>query len=216
MNTPKFIAHRGYARHYPENTLIGIEAAMTAGAKFIEIDVQLTADRIPVLFHDDDLYRVTGETGNINEIDYAELKRFRAAEITKFNDRYPNERIPSLAEFVELTHQWPDVTSFVEIKTESLERFGIENVAHIVMNTLSPNKSRCIPISYSDAVLRCARNSGASAIGWILKDYDNKSQDIASNLLPDYLFCNYKKLPPPPTALWSGPWSCRPPAPQRE
>ena len=38
------IAHRGYPAHYPENTLIGLEAAIKAGAERIEFDIQLSAD----------------------------------------------------------------------------------------------------------------------------------------------------------------------------
>ena len=49
MRIPELVAHRGYPQHYPENTLIGIEAAITAGARFIDVDVQLSADRVPVL-----------------------------------------------------------------------------------------------------------------------------------------------------------------------
>ena len=95
---------------------------------------------------------------------------------------------------------------FVEIKTESLEKFGIEFVAQAVMNTISPLDDRCVPISYSDAVLQHARISGATAIGWVIKEYDDRSLYIARNLSPQYLFCNYKKLPPAPANLWSGPW----------
>ena len=52
MDIPELVAHRGYALHYPENTLIGIEAAIRAGARYVEVDVQLSADKVPVLFHD--------------------------------------------------------------------------------------------------------------------------------------------------------------------
>ena len=48
----RLIAHRGYAGQYPGNTLPAIESALAAGVRHIELDLQLTADRIPVLFHD--------------------------------------------------------------------------------------------------------------------------------------------------------------------
>lgn len=206
MIIPKFIAHRGYTRHYPENTLIGIEAALIAGARFIEVDVQFTADLIPVLFHDTDLYRVTGRAGNINEMGFVQLQAYKAGEPARLKDQYANEHIPSLKEFIELMLRWPDARTFVEIKTESAEKFGTENVTRIVMEAISPLKEHCIPISYDESVLRMARESGAAGIGWILKKYDDTSLHTAQKLLPDYLFCNFKKLPPAPAALWSGPW----------
>jgi glycerophosphoryl diester phosphodiesterase len=206
MTIPEFIAHRGYTRHYPENTLIGIEAALIAGARFIEIDVQFTADLIPVLFHDTDLYRVTGRTGKINEMEFGQLQDYKASETARLKDQYRNEHIPSLMEFVELMRRWPDARSFVEIKTESAEKFGTENVTRIVMEAISPLRENCIPISYDESMLRMARGSGAANIGWIIKAYDDTSLHTAQELLPDFLFCNIKKLPPATAALWPGPW----------
>ena len=153
MIIPKFIAHRGYTRHYPENTLIGIEAALIAGARFIEIDIQFTADLIPVLFHDTNLSRVTGRDGNINEMEFVQLQDYKAGETARLNDQYQNEHIPSLMEFVELMRRWPEVRTFVEIKTESAEKFGTENVTRIVMEAISPLKGNCIPISYRSCIL---------------------------------------------------------------
>ena len=49
---PQLVAHRGYSSQYPENTLLAIEQAFIAGACFVECDVQLTQDGVPVLLHD--------------------------------------------------------------------------------------------------------------------------------------------------------------------
>ena len=48
MNADVLIAHRGWQRRYPENTLAAIEGAITAGALHIEIDVQLSRDGVPM------------------------------------------------------------------------------------------------------------------------------------------------------------------------
>jgi glycerophosphoryl diester phosphodiesterase len=206
MIKPQFIAHRGYTRHYPENTLIGIEAALNTGARYIEIDVQLTSDHVPVLFHDDDLYRITGQHGNINDTGFMQAKNLVAGEPGRFGRHYQNVPVASLAELVDLLHRWPDARAFVEIKTESLDRFGIDKVTQIILEAISPLEDRCIPISYNDVAIQYARESGAHEIGWIIKTYDEKSNNTAKNLLPDYLFCNYTKLPSPPALLWPGPW----------
>ena len=45
-------AHRGSSGTAPENTISSIEEAIRIGAKFIEIDVQLTKDKHPIVYHD--------------------------------------------------------------------------------------------------------------------------------------------------------------------
>src|SRR4029453_8944108 len=48
-------AHRGASPPHPENTLASFEAALEAGADVVELDVRLTADRVPVVLHDPDV-----------------------------------------------------------------------------------------------------------------------------------------------------------------
>ncbi len=72
-NTP--IAHRGLhnlAEGFPENSL---EAAISQGFA-IEIDLQLSHDGIPVVFHDYKLDRVTDEVGLISDRSAAELEKY--------------------------------------------------------------------------------------------------------------------------------------------
>ena len=67
MDRLPLIAHRGYPAYYPENTLVGLEAALKAGADFLEFDVQLSADRVPLLLHDENLKRTTGFNGLVTD-----------------------------------------------------------------------------------------------------------------------------------------------------
>jgi glycerophosphoryl diester phosphodiesterase len=207
MISPIFIAHRGFALHYPENTLVAVESALKAGARYIEIDIQLTADLVPVLFHDPDLQRITGNTGCIHDISFEHLKSYRACEPERFGELYKDIPILSLADYVTLMESWPEAGTFVEIKTHSLERFGIQEVIPVIMETLTPMMDRCILISYNEAALRFARKSGTKKIGWVLTTYDEASGRVAASLKPDYLICNYVKIPQSPTPLWTGPWS---------
>ena len=54
------VAHRGASDVAPENTMAAVESALHAGVDAIEIDVQRTADGVPVLVHDDTWLRTTG------------------------------------------------------------------------------------------------------------------------------------------------------------
>lgn len=60
---PAVIAHRGYSSLFPENTLASFAGAIDIGVDYIELDVQLTKDGQVVVFHDDDLKRITGTEG---------------------------------------------------------------------------------------------------------------------------------------------------------
>jgi len=54
------IAHRGYSGRYPENTLLAYEAAYQHGARYMELDLQLSSDCVPILHHDVSLKRMSG------------------------------------------------------------------------------------------------------------------------------------------------------------
>ena len=58
-NLPSIIGHRGAYSSAPENTLIAIRKAAQLGAKWVEIDVRLSSDKVPVIFHDDEVNRTT-------------------------------------------------------------------------------------------------------------------------------------------------------------
>ena len=57
---PLVMGHRGALAHAPENTLASLARAADEGADWVEFDVMLTVDDVPVLFHDDKLARTTG------------------------------------------------------------------------------------------------------------------------------------------------------------
>jgi glycerophosphoryl diester phosphodiesterase len=57
--------HRGAAALAPENTVAGLRAAAAAGLRWVEVDVQLTADREPIVIHDFTLDRTTDGRGRV-------------------------------------------------------------------------------------------------------------------------------------------------------
>lgn len=72
---PQWQAHRGYwVEGQQENTLGAFRAAARRGLKMVELDVQLSRDGIPVVFHDDDLKRLAGRDGKVIDFDAADLK----------------------------------------------------------------------------------------------------------------------------------------------
>ena len=75
---PVIIAHRGYRKRYPENTLAAFAAAFDAGARMVELDVTLTKDRRVVVLHDDTLDRTTDGRGQVRGFTLDELKQLDA------------------------------------------------------------------------------------------------------------------------------------------
>ena len=195
MIIPQLVAHRGYPRHYPENTLVGIEAAIAAGAHFVEVDVQISRDRVPVLFHDRGLRRVCGVDGRIRDFRYDELWALRASEPGRFGDRFNDVHIPSLAELGHLLRRNPDVTAFIELKRSSLEHFGIESMLALVQRSLKPALAQCVLISYSLPALRAAREAGWPRTGVVIDRWKEHEQELITDIHPQFLFCDADGLP---------------------
>jgi glycerophosphoryl diester phosphodiesterase len=96
MKIPAIIGHRGARSNAPENTLAGLRRAHDEGASWVEFDVKLTRDGIPVLIHDETLERTTDGRGAVRDLTLAELDRVDAGCPAVFGDRFRGERIPTL------------------------------------------------------------------------------------------------------------------------
>ena len=203
---PALMAHRGYTARYPENSLEGIEAALQAGARLIEFDTHMSADEVPVLFHDAELQRTTGAEGCIFDKSLTELQRLEANECHRLGEAFSGVRIPTLQAFVQLLAKWPDATAFVELKRASLQHFGIDRFVQRTLEVLHPVRQRSVIISFSREALIEARAQGAGSIGWILEGWDEQIRRTADELAPDYIFCNHTRIHPDSAMLWPGPW----------
>ncbi|XP_012058339.1 PREDICTED: glycerophosphodiester phosphodiesterase 1 [Atta cephalotes] len=70
----RVVAHRGGGYDYPENSLLAFRNCIKKGCNAVELDLRLTKDNIPILFHDPTIERVTGRTGMISEMTWEELR----------------------------------------------------------------------------------------------------------------------------------------------
>jgi glycerophosphoryl diester phosphodiesterase len=119
---PAIIAHRGNAVEFPENTLPALESAVQLGIRYVEFDVQLTGDHVPVVFHDADLARVAGRSESVHDLTWPTLSEISVGEVERLGQRHALVRPPSLAQAVEAIAGWAGVTAFVEIKRASIRR----------------------------------------------------------------------------------------------
>lgn len=103
-----YFAHRGLHDNRtdaPENSMKAFRKAVNAGYG-IELDVQLTKDRVPVVFHDETLKRACGAAGKVRDYTYEELQQFVLFQ--------SGERIPKFSDFLNLVDG--KVPLIIEIK----------------------------------------------------------------------------------------------------
>ena len=118
------VAHRGLwsPDGPPENSLAAFQAACVAGYG-VELDIQLSADGEAMVFHDDDLARMTGVPGRLSDRTTAELAELRL--------KGTDERIPTLAETLALVGRRAMV--HVELKTPYGHVGPLEQRAHEIL-----------------------------------------------------------------------------------
>lgn len=113
---PTALAHRGANQLAPENTLSAFRLASSHHASWIELDLMLSRDHIPVIFHDDRLERVTDGQGFVADHSLVELK---ALNVKALDVTIPLDKIPTLVEFLEFLST-TDLGVNLEIKANQL------------------------------------------------------------------------------------------------
>lgn len=96
---PKIIGHRGAKAYAPENTLASIHAAADLGVEWVEVDVKLTKDGVPIIFHDEELSRCTNGSGLVAETDFKTIQELDAG--SWFAESFMDEKIPTLEEMLD-------------------------------------------------------------------------------------------------------------------
>ncbi|WP_405897228.1 glycerophosphodiester phosphodiesterase family protein [Streptomyces sp. NBC_00727] len=135
---PRVYAHRGASAYAPENTLVAVDRADALGFDWVENDVQLTRDGVPVVMHDTGLKRTTNAEEVFPDRAPWAVKDFTAAEISRldagswFGARYAGTRVPTLRQFLRrLGHNRQNL--LLEIKSPGTYP-GIERVTLKVLN----------------------------------------------------------------------------------
>lgn len=155
MAKPIICGHRGVAVRAPENTLVGLELAAAMGLAMVEVDVRLTRDGAPVLFHDAGLGRTAPGRGTIRDLRWSELEKLDAGRW--FGPEFAGEGIPTLAEA--LAALGPRLGINLELKTdgetgperiEALVKTVLDSVTHARM------EERCVVTSFDRVAVRLA------------------------------------------------------------
>ncbi len=165
----EIIAHRGFSSIAPENTLAAFELAIARKANSIEFDIQLSADSVPVIFHDSTLDRITGVSGKVREQNLSQLQTLNAGKW--FGDEFSDEKIPTLKEALGILK---NVDKFLYFDVKPHCEWSDAEVADFV-NTLNERgiKEKCVITSFSDKFLEQVRRvDGDLAIGQIVANLE--------------------------------------------
>lgn len=201
---PVLVAHRGYMRRYPENTLPALEAAMDAGACWVEFDIQMCRDGEFVVLHDDNFARTAAVDRSVFDVD-SETIDLSVHEPQRFADRFAPTAVATLTAVLSLLGRHPAARAMVEIKQESIEHWGLDTVLEKLLGPLQARQPQCALIAYNRRALEWFRQRTSVPVGWILRAYDDSHRIQAESLRPDFLICNQTRIPGE-ARPWPGPW----------
>ncbi|MBF0430217.1 MAG: hypothetical protein HQK83_02985 [Fibrobacteria bacterium] len=163
MSLPVIVSHRGAKRETPENTASAFNKALTYPINGIELDVQLTRDKIPVIYHDRTIWKVTRKRDRIKDYTYEELLN---KDFGKWYDTsFTGEKILTLQETLDLLFDKTDL--YVEIKSRGWDRnMGTSEILTRITTSLlrgaldnqQGNKRKIHILSFDKKVLELAHS----------------------------------------------------------
>jgi glycerophosphoryl diester phosphodiesterase len=152
------LAHRGlHDTEVPENSLAAFEAAAAAGYG-VELDVQLSADGVPVVFHDLSLARLTGDARDLEAVPAAGLAALRLGDTS--------EHIPTLAEVLAALS---DAPVMIEVKQRRLRAGRLERA---VAEVASAHDGPWCMASFNPASVRFFRRHLPDAVRVLTATHD--------------------------------------------
>ena len=202
----QIVGHRGWPARFPENTLPGLVAAAQSGAQAVELDVQLTRDKVCVVLHDPDLVRVAGDKRCINELALAELAGISVHEQGRLGGVHQPTPIATLEQVCQALAK-ENVSLFIELKKESLAIASEQEFVRLALEQSVAAKRQRVMISFSETMVSIAKTEYGQKTGWVLSNYTVEQLTLLATLSPDVAIIDYKKIPPDTKVLPEGDWS---------
>ena len=187
LKLPKLIGHRGVKDLCPENTLESILKAFDLGLSFVEIDVKISKDRVPILLHDDTLDRTTNGSGLAIDYDYENIKKLDAGKF--FYKENTNIFVPKLEDILSLC---TNNNGNLNIELKPNKNFEKENVYQIYKITKNINQ---IDIFFSSfdmiSILEISKLYPQSIRSFLLDDFKEYNIDdlISISINHDLKIC---------------------------
>jgi glycerophosphoryl diester phosphodiesterase len=178
---PPVIGHRGAAACAPENTLAGLRMAKALGCRWVEFDVRLTADRQPVLLHDNRLERTTNGRGRVSALSLDSVRHHDAGG--RFHASFAGERVPTLDEALMLLAEL-GLGANVELKAaRGKEAATGAVVAELLARTWPADPGHLLISSFQQGALAAARDRAPHiARGILFRHIPKNWRNIAAQL----------------------------------
>lgn len=155
------IAHRGASGEAPENTLPAVQLAVEKyGVDRVEVDLRLTRDGIPVVFHDAKLDRITNAKGPLSKHSLRELKSYDAGFWfdPQGSENFPyRERGVTIPTLEELLTSFPETNFCLEIKEK--QRLSVARILEVIRRI--PRKGSLLIGSFYGKIVRELRRSSS-------------------------------------------------------
>lgn len=187
----KLIAHRGlHDKDTPENSMGALKKALEKDIA-IEFDVHLLKDNKIVVFHDNNLKRMTGIDKKINELSYDEIKDIKLAN--------SDEKIPLLEDVLKLVNG--KVLLDIELKCDH-EKYKLEDA---LIDVLKDYTGKIVLKSFDYKTVKYLKKKTSYKVGLLIKNLEGKNINkvdrylLKSNLFlkyikPDFIACDYRIL----------------------
>jgi len=144
------IGHRGAAARAPENTLAGLRRAQALGCSWVEFDVRLTADGVPVLCHDSRLDRTTDRRGLVSAQPFAAIRECDAG--SWFGAAFAGEAVPALDEALLLAAEL-GLGANIELKSERGRDYATAAAVAAVLERLRGRTPEVLVSSFRPAMV---------------------------------------------------------------
>lgn len=193
LKLPKIIGHRGAMAYAPENTLASIHTAADMGVEFVNIDCKLTKDHLPVIFHDEELSRLTNMSGRLDATNYDVIKELDAG--SWFSESFMGEKVPSLEEAVEVIIN-RNLGLNLELRPCPGREIETATVALDLLSRFWDEEDDNLPLisSFSHVTLETAMDFiPAFPRGLLLREYDENWKDAADYLQISAIIINAEK-----------------------
>lgn len=207
---PKIWAHRGCCTLYPENTLEAFRAAAELdGITGIELEIQLTSDGEMVVFHDENLRRVTHIDRNVRGCTLAEIKNIA---IPANDGKYCS--IPTLEEVLVMMKPYCESRGIlinIELKTSVIRYDGIESKAYEIVRKYGMEQyivwSSFLAESV-DIMKKIDRDAKTAVLAMSIEECISMARDTAADALHPYIGGLVYTLPQDmqgmPVRAWNG------------
>lgn len=206
LSADRLVAHRGWQRRYPENTILAVEKAIAAGAHHVEIDVQFSGDGRAVVFHDPTLFRKCGDPREVYALTLNELITIKISAAERLGNDETDTVISSLESLADVVAAHPQVTLYVEIKQDILRHFANTTVLDELERSLQKILNQVILISFDYGILHQAADLGWR-VGPVLGNWADLNN---TGMMPpgaQCVFLDYH-IVPPGTDLHHAPFPC--------